>query len=189
VLISEPDMGIYDAMNKARSLATGDWLLFLGCDDVLKDDISSIVRSLNRPETVYYGDVIRRSQGVVSGGRFSKYRLMNRNFCHQAVFYPRQVYRQYAYSLDYPWLADYAYNIRLYGADIPFVYLNIVVTLYNDKGGSSFGDAAFERDKLRLIRESFGTAYWMIKAIRNVFERIVRFVINRPLPTDRAYKS
>src|SRR5258707_15032424 len=39
-LISEPDAGIYDAMNKACAIAQGDWLLFLGCDDILLPSLS-----------------------------------------------------------------------------------------------------------------------------------------------------
>jgi glycosyltransferase involved in cell wall biosynthesis len=173
VLLSEPDNGIYDAMNKVCSLATGDWLIFLGCDDVLLDALSDIAESLNRPDAVYYGDAIFRSNGIVSGGKFSKYKLMNWNICHQAVFYPGPVYKKYSYSLDYKWLADYDYNIRLFGDEIPFVYLGKAVSIYNDKGGSSLGDAEFEKKKLKLIRESFGITYLMIKFVRNVISKVV----------------
>ncbi len=98
VLVCEPDKGIYDAMNKVCSLATGDWLIVLGCDDVLLDSFSRMPVLLDRPDTVYYGDVIKRSSGKIYGCKFSKYRLMRHNICHQALFYPKSVYRKYSYS-------------------------------------------------------------------------------------------
>ena len=58
VLVSEPDKGIYDAMNKVCSLATGDWLIFLGCDDNLFDTLGNVAELMTDPDTVYHGDVI-----------------------------------------------------------------------------------------------------------------------------------
>src|SRR6478609_6660381 len=54
---SEPDKGLYDAMNKAVQAARGRWLLFLGADDVLVGRLSEIVPHLTDERTVYYGDV------------------------------------------------------------------------------------------------------------------------------------
>lgn len=176
VLVSEPDKGIYDAMNKVCSLATGDWLIFLGCDDVLLNIICEVAASLNQPDSIYYGDVIFRSNDRVVGGKLSKLRLMKSNLCHQSVFYPMTVYKKYSYSLDYKWLADYAYNIRLFGDGIPFVYMGITVSIYNDKGGSSLGDAVFEKNKLRLIRESLGTAYALLEILSRLVDKAARTI-------------
>ena len=79
-LVSEPDKGIYDAMNKVCSLATGDWLIFLGCDDVLFDALSSIAKQMSDPDSVYYGDVVLRSSGNIYGGKFSKRKLAKYQF-------------------------------------------------------------------------------------------------------------
>ena len=166
VLISEPDKGIYDAMNKVCLLATGDWLLFLGCDDVLLDNLGKIAVQLSRPDTVYYGDVIKRSSGKIYGGKFSKYRLMQHNICHQALYYPQSVYKKYSYSLDYQWLADYVYNLKLWGDKVPFAYTGVVVSIYNDEGGSASGDADLARDQIKLIRASFGNTYALIEILR-----------------------
>lgn len=189
VLVSEPDKGIYDAMNKVCSLATGDWLIFLGCDDVLLDTLGNITKLMTNPDSVYYGDVILCSSGEIYGGRFSKYRLAQMNFCHQTMFYPRLVYKKYSYSLDYRWLADYAYNIKLVGFGIPFVYMGEVVSVFNDKGGSSLGDAEFEKIKISLIRSSLGLKYALFEIIRSLIDRAVNisaisigFVLKRLLP-------
>lgn len=173
VLVCEPDKGLYDAMNKVCSLATGDWLIFLGCDDLLLDALGNIAEQMSDPDSVYYGDVVLRSSGNIYGGKFSKQRLARMNFCHQAVFYPRPVYKKYSYSLEYRWLADYAYNIKLVGVGIPFGYVAEVVSVFNDKGGSSLGDAEFEQKKLDLIRSSWGTTYVLLESLRRQKERLV----------------
>ena len=176
VLVCEPDKGIYDAMNKVCSLATGDWLIFLGCDDVLLDVLGNVAEHMSDPDSVYYGDVVLRSSGNIYGGKFSKHRLARMNFCHQAVFYPRSVYKKYSYSLEYRWLADYAYNIKLVGDGIPFGHVAEVVSVYNDKGGSSLGDAEFEKKKLDLIRSSLGTTYALVEVLLRPISKMYRYV-------------
>lgn len=184
VLVCEPDKGIYDAMNKVCARATGDWLLFLGCDDVLLDAFQRVAALLSRSDTVYYGDVIKRSSGKVYGGKFSKYRLMRFNICHQALFYPKSVYKKYSYGLDYRWSADYAYNLKLVGDGVPFVYTGVVVSIFNDEGRSASGDADFGRDKLNLIRASLGNSYAVLEIFRNLRQRLVNCL---PLHTYRKY--
>ena len=177
-VVSEQDEGIYDAMNKVCSLATGDWLIFLGCDDVLLASLGNMVELMTDCDAVYYGDVILRSSGGIYGGKFSKLRLARMNFCHQAMFYPRAVYKKYSYSLDYRWLADYAYNIKLVGAGTAFIYVKEVISVFNDKGGSSLGDAEFEKRKLGLICSSFGTTYALLEILRRLTIRLTDKIAN-----------
>jgi len=179
VLACEPDKGIYDAMNKVCSLATGDWLIFLGCDDALLDTLGNVAEKMSDPDSVYYGNVVLRSSGKIYGGKFSKHRLARMNICHQAAFYPRSVYKKYSYSLEYKWLADYAYNINLFGDGIPFGYVSEIVSIYNDKGGSSLGDAEFEKNKLNLIRSSLGTPYALMEMVRRPISKMYRSIVPR----------
>jgi glycosyltransferase involved in cell wall biosynthesis len=164
---SAPDAGIYDAMNKLLQMATGDWLLFIGADDELLASPSALLRHCRQPDTVYYGDVRIRASGRVSGGRFSRYRLMQQNICHQAILYPRSAYKTKAYDLGCGLLADHRYNIELMGSGVPFVHIAETVSLFNDTGRSSAGDPQFEAVKLASIRASFGWPFYAVKRLRS----------------------
>jgi glycosyltransferase involved in cell wall biosynthesis len=180
-LISEPDRGIYDAMNKACAIARGEWLIFLGCDDIMLDSLASFANSVKERDTVYYGNVILKSTGQLYGGRFSKYRILEENICHQAIFYPRQVYKTSDYNLKYPFLADYEYNVRLIGQGCRFRFLNLNVAIYNDSGASAQGDAAFARDRLRILRGNLGLIWLCVMLLRTAAVLPYRLLTKRSL--------
>lgn len=63
VLISEPDTGIYNAWNKALKYARGEWILFLGADDILADknvlgDVAEFIQNQKIDKGFIYGDII-----------------------------------------------------------------------------------------------------------------------------------
>lgn len=115
-LLSEPDGGVYEAMNKGIAAARGDWIIFLGADDRFASDTvlhtaASIIRSENR--VVFVGEA------RFSDGRL--YRLENprhavrRNFVHhQAAFYPRRVFAEHGgFDVSLRLQSDYDFNLRL----------------------------------------------------------------------------
>ena len=102
---------------------------------------------------------------------------MRQNLCHQAMFYPRSVYKKYAYSLEFRWLADYVYNLKLMGDAVPFIYVNVIVSKFNDKGGSSQGDAGVEKKIFSLLRASFGTSYALIGVLLRGMDNTYRAMV------------
>lgn len=171
---SEPDAGIYDAMNKLLQQATGDWLLFLGADDELLTGPQQLLQHCTRPGTVYYGDVRIRGSGCVSAGRFTRYRLMQQNICHQAILYPRSVYKRKSYDTGCGLLADHRYNIELMGSGVPFVHVGETICVFDDTGRSGSGDRQFEAIKLQAIRTSFGWPWYAVKRLRNMSVRLLK---------------
>lgn len=163
---SEPDLGIYHAMNKALRTASGDWLLFLGADDKLLISPDDVLQRFIRKDALYYGNVQIHGTGAISGGRFSRYRLMQENICHQAIFYPRSAYKAKAYDTTSGMMADHRYNIELRGGGVPFVHIDETVSCFNDTGRSSCKDSSFEAIKLAAIRKSFGLSMYWIKRAR-----------------------
>ena len=61
--VSEPDKGIYDAMNKGLKVANGDWAIFMGSDDVFFNNkvIMLVIERILIPDNIYYGNVILKT--------------------------------------------------------------------------------------------------------------------------------
>jgi glycosyltransferase involved in cell wall biosynthesis len=164
--ISEKDSGIYNAMNKGIRHATGDWLYFLGADDVLINCLSKVAVHLRNSHTIYYGDVYLPTKNKVYSGKFSWEMLVHKNINHQSIFYPRQVFEHYQYNLKYPMLADYELNLRCWSErKFRFKYIPILICVHNDTGRSSIEtDNRFIKDKKQLVNTLFGKRiYWDAK--------------------------
>jgi glycosyltransferase involved in cell wall biosynthesis len=156
---SEPDNGIYDAMNRALDYCKGKWVLFLGADDRLLPGFADMARRLLHDDTIYYGDCVTPSE--IYGGAFSSYQLAKRNICQQCVFYPYEVFNRYRFDTRYPVFADYLLNMQCWGdADFKKVYYSISIAQYNLDGFSSFGnDENFKRDKPIYVKKYLG---WLV---------------------------
>jgi glycosyltransferase involved in cell wall biosynthesis len=177
---SEPDDGLYDAMNKAVRVARGQWVLFLGADDELLVSLAEIAPALADDRTVYYGDVYMPTRRRVYDGPFDAYKIMFVNICQQAIFYPRRVFELYRFDTRYELWADHVLNMACYGdRRFRFEYLGKLITLYNDYSGATAHttDAKFEADRERLIRTYLPMrlylAYWWRTRTRNLKNRCV----------------
>jgi glycosyltransferase involved in cell wall biosynthesis len=156
--VSEPDAGTYDAMNKGVRMASGDFILFLGADDVLLADLRAVASRLTDPKTIYYGDAYWPGRHRLYDGRFGAMKLALRNICHQSMFYPRAVFAKYAFDLRYRLQADWELNMRCFSdPDLRLEYLPLLVARYNDVDGSStrHRDAALEADYPGLLWRHF----------------------------------
>jgi glycosyltransferase involved in cell wall biosynthesis len=115
---SEPDAGIYDAMNKGISLAKGDWIYFLGCDDIFYNNsvLSNIfLKSKYLEFNVVYSNVLFLHSNVVYDGEFDDVKMYDRSICHQAIFYRKEVFVEYGnFSTEYKTASDNIFNIYVY---------------------------------------------------------------------------
>ncbi|MGC8981891.1 MAG: glycosyltransferase family 2 protein, partial [Minisyncoccia bacterium] len=137
--VSEPDKGIYDAMNKGVTLALGYYIYFLGSDDVVfSSEVFSKILSLIKLDTkLIYGNVYFKESGEIYDGEFSKFKLCTRNICHQAILYSIYLFKKYGlYNLKYKILADYEFNLRVWKKSKP-KYVDIILAIYSREGISS----------------------------------------------------
>jgi len=173
ICISEADGGIYDAMNKALKIATGDFLIFMNAGDVFcsKHTVRQAVQNMNRPDVVYYGNALyinkTTNSTVHRGGAFSKYRLAKTNICHQTIFYPRIAYLRTQYELKYRLYADWHYNIKLFSM-LKFVFIDQDIAVYDHTGLSALNeDQLFKQNRLMLVNQFLG------------FDTIIYLTINK----------
>ncbi len=172
--VSERDAGIYDAMNKSLNIATGDWLIFIGADDVLHNCLEEVATKLVRPHDIYYGNVELLSSKTIYAGKYNRYKLMQQNICHQTIFYPRTIYKSHQYDIAFGMLADYKYNIELWGRGHRFNFIPLTVSRFNDYGASSHKEPRFKSKQLALIKDNFGILFALTKSARNGFAAIKR---------------
>jgi glycosyltransferase involved in cell wall biosynthesis len=162
--ISEKDGGIYEAMNKGVHLATGDWIYFLGADDIFLNVAHKLPRFFTNKNTIYYGDVYMPGRHILHAGYFSVNKLLFKNICHQAIFYPRSVFGKYKYETKYKILADHALNLVCRGRyGFNFEYMKMAICIYNDETGTSANaeDATFDTEIKYIVKENFALHYYI----------------------------
>lgn len=173
--VSEPDDGVYDAMNKALRIFRGDYVLFLGCDDILHDVLHEVVSRFDKAAKSYYGNVVLSSSNTKYDGRFYSLKLFLKNIPHQAIFYSRKVFEQYRFDTKYRAVADYALNLTIFhDQNLGFRYIPGTIATYNDESGVSVTlvDRVFSADKPGIIKNNFPVCHYIIyRIIRALFRK------------------
>ena len=168
---SEPDNGIYDAMNKAIEQATGCGLLFLNSGDYFVGRVlSGDSRAPSRLPVRFAG-----TSGRMRNARL-KSPLFGLPYCHQGIIFPRTSLR---YDCQYTLAADYEYYIRHRIARLPLVPADGYV--WYDNGGIS-KQLASERDRqiLRICRRRYGrllsAPFYLLSRLKSIIRRLMAVV-------------
>lgn len=193
VLYSEPDKGLYDAMNKGIDRATGDYLIFLNAGDVFPsaDTLEFVEGCVGEGEQlpgVLYGD----TDIVNMDGRFLRHRRLSppakltwRSFmwgmlvCHQSFYARTDIARDIHYNLDYRYSADVDWCIRIMRESkkrkLSLRNVNAVVTNFLDGGMTTQNHQASLKERFRVMRSHYGlltTLFvhaWFV--VRSVFKK------------------
>lgn len=175
--LSEADGGIYDAMNKGIKMATGEWIYFLGSDDVFLD-AGVLQRIFSRPlgaAQIVYGNVQYLHAGIIYDGPFGQEKLSTKNICHQAMFVNKAVFEKIGvFNCSYKISADYEFNIRWMGLNLPALYVEETVVIYNEKGMSGqVWDQVFYYDFDRLLIENNIVSHRSFMALKKMHEGVI----------------
>ena len=180
-LISEPDAGLYHAMNRGVALATGEWLLFLGADDRLVGDmvLSESLNWMNKTEAgVAVGEI------AYHDGRI--YRLRSdvnpcaRNFVHhQGTFYRRSLFAENdAFDTSLAVMAAYEFNVRLWKNRVRFKPIPLRIAACGTGGVSDAGHWPGYREEITVRHRYFSFGRCLVwdafTVVRYVRKKIAR---------------
>ncbi len=183
---SEPDHGIYDAMNKGIALARGRYLLFLNAGDELLIDVEQIVTAQSDSPVLIYGraNMIAPDGTIryIQGKRLKSLRrfLKGMPVCHQAILYRRDAMLQY--DLRFKVISDrvLTYHIvRTHGLAATR-FINCIFVNYFDGGFSGNYPFKLLRDEENIFFRSVGKSYYItIKNINALFKYKIKYPLLR----------
>lgn len=149
--ISEPDNGIYDAMNKGIAMAKGEIIGIVNSDDWLEPESLKLVNNemgkTNYDEVIYTGGIrYHYNDGSKQVIRYAEkdlryyasiYRL---GINHPATFVPLKVYKKYGvFDTQIKFQADSDLICRFYYSGVPFIFIKSVLSNQSDGGVSAKG--------------------------------------------------
>ena len=178
IIHSEPDEGIYDAMNKGLTQTSGDYVVFLNAGDCFPadDTLATIAHEARLNElpsdglpAVLYG----HTDIVDNEGHFLRHRRLQpkegltwRSFrhgmlvCHQAFYARTDIAKNLQYDTQYKYSADVDWCIRVMREaerlGLPLLYINKVVALYTEEGTTTRHHRESLRERYRVMANHYG---------------------------------
>lgn len=170
--ISEPDDGIYHAMNKGITRATGDWLIFMNSGDLFSDDsftfFQNFIKKLPFKENVMaiYGNTkIKNTEQTIRilSSEISKQFFYSSTICHQSIFFNKKVFEsiQNLYSTNYKIISDKELLLKIELSNGKFYHIDHNLCVWDDVGFSTKNMNVFIEEDRRFKNEYF-----------NLFERL-----------------
>ena len=186
-IVSEPDKGLYDAMNKGLRLATGDYVCFLNAGDSFHEDdtlqqMVHTLRELTELPDVLYGE----TELVDAEGHFVRMRRLQapehltwHSFrhgmlvCHQAFFAKRTLAEPY--DLSYRFSADFDWCIRIMKKSKVLHNTHLTLIDYLEEGMTTRNHKASLHERFRIMTKHYG---WLSTVVHHAWF-VVRAVIKK----------
>jgi glycosyltransferase involved in cell wall biosynthesis len=176
--VSEPDKGIYDAMNKGLRLATGDYVWFMNAGDIISSPeilgalLSSIPPEESDPDFIYGETLIVDADGAIMGERRLKAPLkltwkdfrMGMLVCHQSMLVRRTIAPEY--DLTYRYSSDFEWTIRCLKKSKHIHNSGLVIAHFLDGGVSKKKMKASLKERFNIMVHYYG---WLPTVLRHLW--------------------
>lgn len=178
-IVSEPDNGIYDAMNKGILKASGDYIFFLNSGDVFYNDfvLAEVMKYLDLDFDIFWGNVIKNNIVETYPSQISKFRLvaLERMICHQAIFAKKELLEKYLFDTTFKICADRDWLINVifrYGATYYYMK-NLIICDYDCTGISSSNYKTYSIESMRIAKRNYGYFVVFFIWIKRIIGRIL----------------
>ncbi len=176
-IISSPDKGLYDAMNKAMDIATGEYLIFLNAGDAFHSPdtlqkIADVIMNHDFPGIVYGQTQLVNANRQRIGNRHlsAPEKLTLKSFadgmlvCHQAFIALRRITSHY--DLRYRFSADYEWCIRCLQHSRDNVYIPHTIIDYLSEGLTTANRKASLKERFKIMCHYYGTIPTMLRHLK-----------------------
>ena len=185
VLVSEPDQGIYDAMNKGLNLANGQFLNFLNAGDTFsnKNTLSIVNENIKNETKIISGDfnlISTNNKSSIIKTKKITWKYFKKDFyaCHQAIFIHYSIVSfydvNYKIKADYKWVLDALSKTE----EASVVKIHQPLVNYDANGFSSQNSFNNLNELIRLHKNYFGRIQILLNLDVYVF-RILRDLKSR----------
>ena len=182
-IISEPDKGLYYAMNKGIKKSNGDIVYFLNAGDMLfkANTISKVVKAFEKNHVdIIYGDIVLynpdQPQKLIlrSQKNVSNFFLGHDTIYHQSIFTKKHIFEKYGgFDTQFKLVADYDWILRsLIKHKISNYYLKLTMAKFL-RGGLSFNESESIKERFRVLLRYFSPAqvvlngflFWLVHRV------------------------
>ena len=184
-VVSEPDKGLYDAMNKGLKLATGDYICFLNAGDELHEDDTLLLKVHSITEN-FLPDVLYGETAIVDEeGHFLRMRRLSaperltwksfRNgmlVCHQAFFARRDLAEPF--DLKYRFSADFDWCIRIMKKSQALHNTHLTLIDYLNEGMTTRNRKASLKERFRIMCKHYGYISTILRHLGFVIRAVTK---------------
>ena len=162
-IVSEPDKGIFDAMNKSLQYCNGEYVIFINAGDkfVNTDVLTTLFKDKVYTADLLYGDTYTQSEfgyklikanAIYSQKHNSKDLVFkSQGICHQSLFTKLHILKNIGFDLNYPIGADYDTTNKVFQkGNHELYYVGLPVSVFDDR----FGGASHYKI-IKMYRERF----------------------------------
>ncbi len=158
-VFSNPDSGIYDAMNQALEHCAGTWVIFMNAGDMFaKDNVlqSLLLDDRAKNYSCVYGNTINVKSGVkyIKKGYSMEHIFYRVPFIHQAAFIKLDIMNKYHFNSQYRIAADYDLYVRMFNDGCTFLYKNFNVAIFDMEGVSQTHPEESQQEVLEIQRKN-----------------------------------
>ncbi|MFH1903525.1 MAG: glycosyltransferase family 2 protein [Candidatus Omnitrophota bacterium] len=191
--VSEPDQGLYDAMNKGIALAKGELVGILNSDDYYQPDaVEIIVNEFKKDKEagVFWGD----TELLFNDGKYREVvlgrseKIGTPRWCinHPSSFVKREIYQKWRYDLRYRISADFDLFLKFYFNGIKFHYCRGMISCFRGGGKSAGCQVLF--DEYRIRNKYFGGRAFLSNTCGLVIAIINRLIIRKVFKSNLNHK-
>lgn len=189
--VSEPDKGIYDAMNKGIRLATGDWINFMNAGDTFYNNSILTTLFASDPDCdIIYGD----TEFIYTFGKYHRQPPAIENlrksmiFCHQSSFTKSSLLKKKNYHTKYKICADYDFFLTSLNEGKTFRYFPLIISVFDAREGLSSANRIAREREFGEISGRSQTTLWKLKYLKFMISHQIKKIIKQSLPKELEFK-